>query len=181
MRRFAALVALTATAPAYAGGGMPQMDPTWFANGFLWLVVSFALLYIVIARRIVPTISSVLAAREDAIGGAIREAELAKQEAEKTRGSAASEGNNARAKASEIIAKAQGEISREASEATAKLDRELTQRLSHVSAVLEDSVAKAKAGIEAASAELAAAMVARLTQSADGEETNAPKLKLAKR
>lgn len=181
MRQKAKLtVAALISSPAYAGGGMPQLDPTWFANGFFWLFVSFVVFYLLIARRVVPTIASVLKSREEAITGAIREAERAKHEAESTRGSATSEGNSARAKAAEIIAKAQAEASSDASDALAKLDRDLAARVNHAAAVLEDAVSKAKAGVDAAAADLAQAMVEKLSGAADEDATPARKLKLAK-
>lgn len=179
MRKRALLTAAIAVAsPAYAGGGMPQMDPTWFVNGFVWLFVSFLALYLAVSKRIVPTIASVLATREEAIAGAIREAERARHEAESTRGHATSANNVARAKASELIAKTQAEISAEASESIARLDRDLNKRMANVTAVLEDAVTKAKAGIDAAAEDLAHTMVAKLTAATD--ESAAPKLKLAK-
>lgn len=172
-------VALFAVTPAYAAGGMPQMDPTWFTNGFVWLFVSFLVLYLAVARFIVPSIASVLTARDEAIEGAIREAEKTRHEAESARGSGANESNSARASAAEIIAKAQMEASSDASEAVAKIDRDLSQRISHASAVLEDAVAKAKSGIDAAAQEVANAMIQKLSGAAE-HSSEAPKLKLAK-
>ena len=164
---------------AYADGDIPQMDQTWYPNQLLWLAVSFILMFILVSRVIVPSISTVLATRESAINDAIAEAERAKVEAEKTRGNASSEGQSARIKAAEIIAAAQAENSKAAAEALAKLDHELAQKVSHAAAVLEDAVIKAQSQLDGAANSLATSISAALLGAGAIAEADAPKLKLA--
>lgn len=172
-----ALALLLIAAPAYAG--MPQLEETqWYANSVLWLVVSFLALYLAVSRNIVPSIATVMHTREEAIDGAIREAERAKAEAESTHGMSASNSHLARAQAAEIIAKAQVEISREQADALHKLDRDLERRASQAAAVLDDAVAKATHNLSQAADDLAQVMVKKLVGAA--APAAAPKLKLAK-
>lgn len=171
--------ALAASVANAEGAGLPQLDATWFGNQLFWLAVSFAILFTFISRFVVPVISGVLATRDDAISGAIREAERAKHEAESTRGSATSESQIARTRAAELMAKVQAENSRDAAEAIAKLDHDLARRASQAAAVLDDAVAKAAADVEASAKSLAATITQKLLGTSIDSEANAPKLKLA--
>ncbi|MBX9726766.1 MAG: hypothetical protein K2X09_05830, partial [Rickettsiales bacterium] len=165
-----------------ADGGIPQMDPTWFANQLFWLAISFSLLFIVVSRVIAPSIHTVLHTRESAIRDAIAEAEFAQSEAESTRGAATSVTQSARAKAAEIMAAAQAENSRDAAKEMAKLDHELERKAGHAQAVLSDALKHAQSGVDAASESLAEAMVAQLLEQPSlTSAPDAPALKLAKR
>lgn len=177
------LPALLAASAAWAeDGGIPQMDPTWFPNQLLWLAISFVLLFVMVSGFIAPSISGVLSARETAIRDAIAQAELARAEAESTRGAATSAGQSARAKAAEIMAAAQAENSREAASELAKLDHELAKKAGHAEAVLSDAIAKAEAGVDAAARDLAKTIAAQLLGQPDATQaSDGPKLKLAKR
>ncbi len=159
--------------------GPPQMDPTWYPNQLLWLAISFALLFIVVSRFVVPVVSRVLDEREHAIKEAIADAEHAKYEAETARGSAMGENRSARMKAAEIMANAQAENSKDAAAAFDKLDRELERKAGNAAAILEDAVSKAQSGIEEAAQSLGVAMTKALLGTAQTPEASAPKLKLA--
>lgn len=153
-------VALAATS-AYAG--LPQIDDTtWYANQLLWLAVSFIALYLAVSQLIVPSIQSVLSARDTAIEGAIHEAEKAKREAESTRGNVEFASNTARARAAEIMAQMQAETTANAAEATSKLDLEISRKLERADHLIDEAVKKAEAEVEAATQSLAQAMVAKL-------------------
>lgn len=183
MRQIAQLSAasmLVASTSAQAGGGMPQMDPTWFANGFLWLGVSFVFLYLMVSHRIVPSIASVLSARELAISGAIAEAQKAKLAAESTSGNVESASHAARVQAAETMAKMQAEISAESAKAIAKLEHDLERKADHAAAVLHDTVRKASAEIDAAAEDLAQSIANKLVATAANDSvaaTTKPKRK----
>jgi len=174
------VLGLVLASQSAAASSLPQMDPTWYPNQLLWLAVSFLVLYVAVARFIVPSIQAILTNRESAIALAIAEAETAKKAAESTRGEAESASHSARARAAEIMAKLQAETSAEATQAFSKLDHDLSRRADQAAAVLEDAVKKASAGIEAAATDLAKVLVAKLVGTTDNTSTNSePKLKLA--
>jgi F-type H+-transporting ATPase subunit b len=174
-------MALAMTASAAHASSLPQMDVTTFPNQLLWLAVSFVLLFIAVSAFIGPSVKQVLDTRENAINDAIRDAERAKLQAESTRGNANSEAHAARAKAAELMAKAQAENTAEASTELAKLDHDIAKRASHAAVVLEDIVAKANANIDASIDSLAQAITEKLLGNSAAEESTGPKLKLAKR
>lgn len=152
---------LFAAAPAFAAG-LPQLDNTWFSNQLLWLAVSFLALYAVISSFVAPTISKVLDTRAEQIAAAIRDAEEAKRMAETTRSSFESEGQSARTKAAELLAKVQGEISRDATEAMNKLGHDLSRKAEQADARIEDAKAKAFASMHTATVSLTKAMTEKL-------------------
>jgi F-type H+-transporting ATPase subunit b len=163
LRSFTISSLLLAATPAFAGGGgMPQLDPVWFPNQLFWLVVSFALLYLVVARVIAPQIGGVLADRENAIASAIAEAETAKREAESTRGDFESTAAAARTRAAELMAAAAARSNADTADALAKLDHDLARKAEHAQARLNEAVAKASSGVEAATVSLASAMAEKL-------------------
>lgn len=162
-------MALVLLASTEAGASsMPQLNPHWFSNQLLWLAVSFLVLYAGVSLVIYPAIKSVLDTRDAAINDAIREAELAKREADSTRGGAESAQHDARVRAADMLAKAHAEISAEATEQLAKLHGDLSRRATQAEHVVEAAVAKARAGIAPVAEELAREMVSHLLSGADG-------------
>ena len=60
---------------------MPQLDPTWFASQLFWLAITFAVLYTVLARAVLPPLQNIVARREGTIEGDIASAEALKEQA----------------------------------------------------------------------------------------------------
>lgn len=63
-------------------GGLPQFDPTWFASQVFWLVISFAVLYMIFAKKTLPEISSVIENRKNHIDSDLETAEKLTSEAD---------------------------------------------------------------------------------------------------
>jgi len=84
--------------------GLPQFDTSTFASQLFWLAVSFAILYIFFARKILPSISSTIESRQSTIRNDLEQADTLSANVEKTRrdyeqliASAKADANNARA------------------------------------------------------------------------------------
>jgi F-type H+-transporting ATPase subunit b len=156
-------LAAMAALPAIAEEGVvPQMDQTWYSNQILWLVISFALLYVIVSKVIVPSVSLVLNDRESAIKTAIRDAEYAKREAESTKSDFESATSSSRTAAADLLAKAQAENNRDAADAMGKLDHELDKKSDRAALKINEAVAKAQSGMQAATVTLAASMAEKL-------------------
>ena len=63
----------------------PPFDSTTFASQFLWLAITFVLLYWLVARIAIPRIAGILAERQGRISGDLQAAEEAKANSEAAR------------------------------------------------------------------------------------------------
>lgn len=75
---------LEAASLEQSAGGLPQFDPTWFASQIFWLLVMFAVLYVIFARKSLPAISSIIESRKTRIQSDLDMAEKLTSEAEVT-------------------------------------------------------------------------------------------------
>src|SRR5690606_31110691 len=57
-------------------------DPTWFASQLFWLLVAFAVLYLIFSRRTLPVLSSIIENRKNHIQSDLDQAESLTDEAE---------------------------------------------------------------------------------------------------
>jgi F-type H+-transporting ATPase subunit b len=150
---------------AHAQGEMPQFD---FSNPLLlaqvvWGAVIFVALYFVFSRVALPQVASVIAAREEKIGGDLEQARLAKDRADK----AVTELNEARrvafAEAQTALAqatqKAKDEAAARGAETNARLDQQLAESEKQIGAAR----AGAMAALREAASDTADMLVTRLT------------------
>ena len=77
--------------PPAAAGGLPQFDPAQWPGQIVWVLVVFAILYILFARVFVPRLGGAIAEREARIAADIAEARRLKAEAETQAAAAAEE------------------------------------------------------------------------------------------
>jgi F-type H+-transporting ATPase subunit b len=61
---------------------MPQLDPTFFVPQLVWLAITFAILYVVMAKLGLPRVGGIIAARKHRIDGDLEKAAQMKAEAE---------------------------------------------------------------------------------------------------
>jgi F-type H+-transporting ATPase subunit b len=101
---------------------MPQLDLSTFASQIFWLVVTFGVLYLIMARSALPVIREVLQTRQTRIFEDLRKAEKLKEEAESAEADFTSVIVNARGKASNTLAKVREKASAESEKRHAKLD-----------------------------------------------------------
>lgn len=168
---------MLASGPAAAANTVPQMDPSSFPNQLFWLAITFVALYLVVSRSVVPTVSSVLSAREATIADAIAKAEAFKAHAEQTKGDFEAGSSDARAKAAELLGAAQAEAASKQADAMAKLNAELDTRTAKAQQQLAKAVEAAKADLDDAAGELARAMAGKLL----GAEVDAAQVKAARK
>lgn len=64
-----AALTLPSLALANEGGGLPQLDPTWYASEIFWLAAHFVVLYLIASKLILPRIAEALDRRESRISG----------------------------------------------------------------------------------------------------------------
>ncbi len=93
-----------------ASSGLPQMDPTWFPSQIFWLAVTFAGLYVIFARKVLPDLSRTLENRRNQIQGDLDTAQNLKDEAESVHQAYEAILNEAKEKCSSMFIKVDEEI-----------------------------------------------------------------------
>lgn len=163
LKHYSPIVAVfLAASPALAAQGLPQMDQSTYASQLVWMAISFALLYFIVAAFVAPRVGGVLKTRENAINDAIAKAEELKAKASGTKGNFEAEGAQARAKAAESISKAVADAAKESAEAMAKLNAELDAKAQTSRERIAKAVAKANIEVDDAAQALADTMADKL-------------------
>ena len=123
---------LSASAAQAAGSGeatgLPQLDITTWPNQLLWLVVTFSIGYILMAKVITPRIGGVLEARRTTISDDLKRAKDADAEAKGMKQSYEAALEDARAKAADAASKAMAEAKAQAEAAEAELSAKLAKK-----------------------------------------------------
>ncbi len=135
-------------------GGLPQLDFSTWPTQIFWLVVSFALAYLLMWRIVVPRIGSVLEERHNRIEDDLRRARQASDDAEQAReafekmlADARNDGNEMTRKAAESImskmerkvATANAALAKKMSEAEAEIAKARADALKEVSDIASTS------------------------------------------
>ncbi|MBI3504000.1 MAG: F0F1 ATP synthase subunit B' [Proteobacteria bacterium] len=134
---------------------MPQFDPTWFASQIFWLVVIFAIFYLVVSMAILPKLGGVIEARARQI-----ESDLA--------GAGALKGNTdamiaayekalaeSRAKAQAVRAETEAALAKKAAAKSAELNAALADKIKAAEATIAEARRAALSNVEALAAEIA--------------------------
>ena len=142
---------------------MPQFEPQTFSPQLFWLVVSFALLFLVMWRYALPRIAEILDARRRRIDQDLKRATALKEETEAVLISYEAELEKARAEAHAATNAAAAEAAVQAAKEAAHLADRLARDYAQAEARIEDARAQAIGSIGGVAGELAGAAVTRLT------------------
>jgi F-type H+-transporting ATPase subunit b len=141
---------------------MPQLDPTHYSAQIFWLVVTFVVFYLVVARVVLPRIGSVLEDRQSRIDRDLAKAGEFKGEAEKVAAEYEAALAEGRASAQALLRK----TAEQAAAVAAERHASLAQRLARDIKSAEERIAKARAdavgNLRGVAAEIAQAAVERL-------------------
>src|ERR1700735_615063 len=97
----------------HASGGLPQFDLAQWPGQMVWMLVIFAVLFVLFRNVFVPKIGGTIAARGDRSGGDIGQARRLRDEAEAQAKAAADELAQARARAQRLAADAKASATAE--------------------------------------------------------------------
>ena len=138
----AALLTFGAFDSTALAAGLPQLDPTTFAPQLIWLAISFAILYLLMARLALPRIGRVLEERQRRIDDGLAKAESLRDEATRVLAAYEAAIDEARAEAQAIVRGAAADFA----ESSAKRQAALAERLGAEIAEGERRIAEAKEG-----------------------------------
>ncbi len=157
------------------GGGLPQLQFEHWGGQIVWLLLIFAVLYVVLSKVLLPRVSGAIDERGGKIAGDIADARRMKDEAEAQARAAAAEVAEARAKAQKTAADAKAKASAEAAERQAKEEAVLAEKLASAEASIQAARDQAMSQVRVVAEETAGAIVEKLT----GKAASAAELKSA--
>ena len=134
---------------------MPQLDFSTFFSQAFWLVVSFLLLWLIMAWLIVPKIADILNRRERKIDDFLSAAANFKQSAEEAIKKYEQAMQKANAEAAETTRKANAELERKIAEREQENNRRLEEALAENERRIEENRQQTMTQIEATAAGLA--------------------------
>ena len=144
---FLALVLLghgATAASSSSGPKLPQLDLATYSSQVFWLVISFVVLYFLVAKLAMPRIAEVLEERQERIEDDLDKAETLKKEAYQVRIEYEKALSAAREKAQEATRHAQEEIAKRSAEAESAAQVKVTVMLEEA----EKRIAASKTGAE---------------------------------
>jgi len=153
------------TAAEGGHGAFPPMDAHSFPSQIFWLVIFFALLYLLMSRVALPKMAAVLAKRHRAIEGDLAKASALKNETEAAIQAYEKALADARAKAQGIAAETRAKMNAEMEAERAALDKTLAAKTADAEAKIAAAKTQAMKDVGEVAAETAAEIVSELTGS----------------
>jgi F-type H+-transporting ATPase subunit b len=134
-----------------------------FPSQIFWLVVTFGVLYFVLAQRLLPKLARAIEERSSVIASNVAAAASASQRADDSVRDVEARIGEARARARATAAAAKAEADAKSAEASARAESVLNERLAAAEARIAAVRASAMANVASIAAEAAAAMTERLS------------------
>ncbi len=146
-----------------ATGAFPPFDPKTFPSTIFWLVVTFGLLYLAMARFALPRVSSILKSRSERIHGDIAAAHKLRDEAKEASAAYDKTLREARARSQELAAETRTAVKFEQDSKRQKLEAELNGKLVSAEQRIAEMKASAMANVGQIATETASAIVQHIT------------------
>lgn len=142
---------------------VPQFDPSSFASQLFWLAISFAVLYVLMAKIALPRVGFVIEQRTSKIEQDVEAAKTAAAEANTLQASYEAALNSARSNAREQLSNATAAAVAAQTQTLAKQNADLVARLQTAEGSIVTARQAALANITPAAVETAAATLTKLT------------------
>jgi F-type H+-transporting ATPase subunit b len=146
---------------------MPQFDFGYWPGQIFWLLITFAVLYTLLAKVFLPRVRGTLDAREDRIAGDIGEARRLRDLAEADAKAAEAEMTEARARAHRTAAESKAKSAVEALQQQTLLEAELGGKLAKAEIRIRASRDEAMSHVRGIAEDTAKAIVEKLTGEAN--------------
>ncbi|KAA0972440.1 F0F1 ATP synthase subunit B [Aureimonas fodinaquatilis] len=147
----------------HESGGFPPLETEFFASQILWLAIFFGLLYLILAKTIVPRLAGIIEGRRGRIAADLEAAERMRVDADEARAAYEQELTEARERAHAIGHTARDEARQSADEERRRNEAELDGKLEKAQAHIADVKAKALADVGTIAEDAAEAILSELT------------------
>ena len=145
------------------GKVFPPFDASTYGSQLFWLLICFALLYLVVSRVGLPRITGIIKERRVRIDGDLAEADRFKGEAETAMAAYQAALAEARGRAQAIANEARAKLTAEADKSRKAIEERLQARLAEAEKSIATTKTAAMTSVRGIAIEAAAAIVARLT------------------
>lgn len=142
--------------------GLPQLNTDTYGSQLFWLFLTFIIMYLLMARKVMPRISDVLEKRHNKLNHDLDQAETLRTEAEKAKVEYEKALQEARSAASNTIAEVQAVLNQEAQERNDKLNETLAQQMREAETRINLTREKAIKKLTPISAEMSRDIVTKL-------------------
>ena len=158
---------------------MPQLDPSSYASQIVWLIITFVIFYLVMARVALPRVSEVLETRQDRIAYDLETATTLKVEAESVLAEYEASMVKAHADAQSMLAQAAQERSAEAARCQEELSAKIAAQLGDAERRIDEARQAAMANIGEIAGDVALSATAKLIGVEPGDAALKTALKAA--
>lgn len=156
------MAAPTATTAAPAQHGFPPFETQYYLSEILWLALSFALLYALMARVVVPRINTIFAERNKRIAEDIAAARRLKERSDAAHAAYEKALADARARAQNMANATREREAAAAEETNRRLEAQLHERLAAADKSIAATRERAMGNVGTIAADAASAIVERL-------------------
>jgi F-type H+-transporting ATPase subunit b len=154
------------TEAEHGSGGLPQLQMQHWAGQIAWLLILFAIGYVLMSRVFIPRLRKVLDEREGTIAGALEQARKVQEEANAQAAQAQTDLADARAKAHKLASDARAKAAAEAQARQAAEDAKLAEKMAEAETRIRASRDAAMSHVSTIASDTASAIVEKLTGSA---------------
>jgi len=142
--------------------GLPQLDPTWYASQIFWLVITYAFLYVVFSRKVLPELSATIDKRRERIDEDIEKAEDLKKKTEDVQKAYEESLSEARDQAAVTINVSEEDIKKESASAQAGINAKISEKVEAMEKKTSKAKAKAMKEIDDVAVTIAGEVVAKI-------------------
>jgi F-type H+-transporting ATPase subunit b len=157
-------------APSGGHGGFPPFNPQTFPSQLVWLVITFVLLYALMAKWALPQVGRVIDARQKRIADDFAEAEKLKAQSDEAVAAYEKALADARSRAQAIAHETHEKQAAEAEAARKKLEDELNTKLAAAEKTIAATKEAAMGNVRSIAEDATRAIVERLIGSAPSDQ-----------
>ena len=157
-------------APGVQHGAFPPFNAHTFPSQIVWLVISFVLLYALMAKWALPQVAGVVEGRQKGIANDLAEADRLKRQSEEAVNAYEKALADARANAQAIANETREKQAAEAEATRKRLEDELNRKLADSEKTIAATKTAAMANVRGIAEETASAIVERLIGAAPGQQ-----------
>lgn len=147
---------------SHGKGTFPPFDPATFPSQLVWLVLTFAILYVLMAKVALPRLGGIIDDRQNRISGDIAEAGRLKAESEAAVAAYEKALAEARARAQVIAAETRDKQAAEAETSRKALEEQLNAKLAEAEKTIASTKQKAMTEVRGIATDTAKSIVERL-------------------